>query len=155
MAWTLQDHGIFQKGLSRRTGNRIDASNRVAEATPNAGFSSVTPWLPVDPTHHGLAVDLQERTEGSTLQFTRKVIALRQRFDALRTGSITILDAPDPLLVYERGEGEQKLLCAFNLGARPVAWSLPEGWNAIIDVNLNAPLAGELPGLAGLVAQRR
>jgi alpha-glucosidase len=136
-----------------RDGARTPIPWRAGE--PNAGFSGATPWLPVDPTHHALAVDMQERAENSTLQFARKAIALRKRFEALRTGSMTMLDAPNPLLVYERGDGEQKLLCAFNLGARPVAWSLPEGWDVIVAVNVNSPLAAELPGLAGLVAQRR
>lgn len=121
----------------------------------NAGFSRVTPWLPVDPTHCALAVDVQEGNAASTLHFARKAIALRNRFQALRTGALTMLDAPEPLLVFTRGDGKGALLCAFNLGARAAVWSLPDGWSIVESINTPATLSGELPGLAALVAQRR
>ncbi len=120
----------------------------------NAGFSAAKPWLPVDPTHHTLAVDLQERDPRSTLQFARKAIAMRKSHQVLRTGAMTLLDANDPLLVFTRGEGRDALICAFNLGARPASWALPGQWEVIETVNLAQPYSGELPGLAGLVARR-
>ncbi|MBY0563844.1 MAG: alpha-glucosidase [Hyphomonadaceae bacterium] len=121
----------------------------------HAGFSNTKPWLPLDPTHRSLAVDAQESDADSTLQFARRAIALRRRFDALRTGAMTLLDAAEPLLVFTRGEADHALLCAFNLGARPARWALPPGWETIETVNAPAPLAGELPGLAAVVARRR
>ncbi len=120
----------------------------------NAGFSAAKPWLPVDPTHHMLAVDLQERDPCSTLQFARKAIALRRSHEALRTGAMTLLEANDPLLVFTRGEGRNGLICAFNLGARPASWELPADCQVVEAVNLTQPYAGELPGLAALVARR-
>jgi alpha-glucosidase len=126
----------------------------MAEAA-NAGFSSVAPWLPVDPAHRTLAVDVQERDAGSTLQFARRAIALRQRLPALRTGGIRMLDAPEPVLAFVRGDGGDALLCVFNLGARAVAWR-PEGdWDVIEAFNAPQELSDELPGLASIVARRR
>ncbi|MBT9445790.1 MAG: alpha-glucosidase [Hyphomonadaceae bacterium] len=121
----------------------------------HGGFSAAVPWLPVDPAHVALAVDLQERDPHSTLHFARRAIALRRRFSALRTGGQRFVDAPAPMLVFERGEGESALLCAFNLGASPVAWSLPEGWQIEESVNLKQLSAREIPALAGLLARRR
>lgn len=121
----------------------------------NAGFSTAKPWLPVDPTHHALAVDVQERDPASTLAFARKAIALRRRFPALRTGAMTLLDTPDPVLAFTRGEGAEALLCAFNLGTRRASWAMPHGWTVVESINLPSPTAGELPGLAGLVARRQ
>lgn len=120
----------------------------------NAGFSQARPWLPVDPAHHALAVDRQEADEGSTLHFARRTVELRRRFSELRTGSMTVLEASEALLVFVRGEGGDALLCAFNLGDRPVPWSLPEGWSLVETVNLPDPGRGELPALAGLMARR-
>jgi alpha-glucosidase len=119
-----------------------------AADAPNAGFSDAEPWLPVDPAHLPLAVDRQEPDPHSTLNLTRRLIALRKRLPALRTGAIRPVDAPAPLLAFERGEGAERLLCVFNLGSEPVDWPLPSGWRII--ERCGAPLAP----LSGLVAER-
>jgi alpha-glucosidase len=121
----------------------------------HAGFSKATPWLPVDPTHRSLAVDAQQADKDSTLNFARRVIALRRQHPALRTGSLKAIAAPEPLLVFTRGDGDEALLCVFNLGGRAIPWTLPEGWRVAESANLSDPGAGELPSLAGLVAQRQ
>ncbi len=118
---------------------------------PQAGFSAVEPWLPVDPSHPCLAVDAQEADPAATLHVARRAVALRRRFPVLRAGSMAFESAPEPLLVFRRGEGAEALLCAFNLGEAPVAWDLPQGWRIVESVNLPG-LDGALPPLAGLVA---
>jgi alpha-glucosidase len=120
----------------------------------NAGFSPARPWLPVDPSHYPLAVDVQEAKRDSTLHLTRRIVDLRRRFSELRTGAMTVTEAGESLLVFTRGEGDRALLCAFNLGDHPVRWSLPEGWMIVTSVNLSEQAAGTLPALAGLMAQR-
>ena len=116
---------------------------------PNTGFSSVEPWLPVDPAHIPLAVDAQERDPRSTLHLTRRLVALRKRLPELRTGAIRILDAPEPLLAFERGE---RLLCVFNLGDAPVEWALPSGYQVIERVGAGEGTA--VPPLSGYIARR-
>src|SRR3546814_8292598 len=73
---------------------------------PDAGFSTVAsprePWLPLDPEHDALAVDRQDRDPESTLAFARQMLALRREHAALRTGTLTFVDAPEPLLAFER-----------------------------------------------------
>jgi alpha-glucosidase len=123
-------------------------------AATNAGFSPARPWLPVDPSHYPLAVDVQEAKRDSTLHLTRRIVDLRRRFSELRTGAMTVTEAGESLLVFTRGEGDRALLCAFNLGDHPVRWSLPEGWMIVTSVNLSEQAAGTLPALAGLMAQR-
>lgn len=121
---------------------------------PNAGFSTGTPWLPVDPAHIALAVTAQEARSDSLLQFTRSAIGLRQTYEALRSGPMRVIDAAEPMLAFLRGEGSQALLCAFNLGASPVAWSLPAGWEVVAGANLAPAPVVALPAHAGLVARR-
>jgi alpha-glucosidase len=118
----------------------------------HAGFSKAEPWLPVDPEHAELAVDRQERDPASTLNTVRRLIALRHAHAALRTGGMTLLDAPEDAVVFQRGEGGEALLCAFNLGFEPAPWTLPAGWRVVDGVNLGPGDA--LPPLAGLVAAR-
>lgn len=85
---------------------------------PGAGFSPKEPWLPVDPRHYPLAVELQEDDPTSVLRFTRLFLAWRNQRTALRTGSITFLEAPEPLLIFLRSYALERLMCAFNLGPK-------------------------------------
>ena len=84
---------------------------------PAAGFSTGKPWLPADPAHRGLAVDLQEQDARSTLQWTRQVLALRRAHPALRFGTFETLHADADVLVLQRRHGTDAVLGAFNLGS--------------------------------------
>src|SRR3546814_12862272 len=86
-------------------------------------FSEVKPWLPVGESHRALAVDVQEARPDSLLHWTRRVLALRNGSPALRAGAIQFLAGPDELLLFERTHGNERLLCAFNLGNRAAARS--------------------------------
>ncbi|MFB2661934.1 alpha-glucosidase [Shewanella mangrovisoli] len=79
------------------------------------GFSQVTPWLPIAQAHRALAVDVQEADSQSMLHGYRQFLAWRKGYPALVEGEIEFLDAPEPLLVFVRTFGEQKLLVCFNL----------------------------------------
>jgi len=122
---------------------------------PHAGFSTVEPWLPVDPRQPPLAADRQNTDETSILNLTRRLIALRRREPALRLGSLRFLDAPTPLLAFERRHGDDILTCVFNLGHETVAWT-PEGVSTVLESVNDAPGAPDaLPPLFGLIARRR
>jgi alpha-glucosidase len=137
-----------------RDGARTPMPWRAAAA--NAGFSEAEPWLPVDPAHAALAVDAQERDPHATLHVARRMLGLRRTHRALRGGAMKVFDAPEPLLVFQRGEGREAILCVFNLGVTAAPWVLPEGWRIIDSVNVSAAAdAGVLPPLAGLLAERR
>ncbi|GLR34531.1 alpha-glucosidase [Shewanella decolorationis] len=79
------------------------------------GFSQVSPWLPVAPAHQALAVDVQEADSQSVLHSYRQFLAWRKGYPILIEGEIEFLDVPEPLLVFVRTLGEQKLLVCFNL----------------------------------------
>ncbi|MBA3048234.1 DUF3459 domain-containing protein, partial [Brevundimonas sp.] len=122
---------------------------------PHAGFSTVEPWLPVDPRHPPLAVDRQEGDPDSILHLTRRLIALRRAEPALRRGALRFLDAPSSILAFERAHGGDILTCVFNLGHETVAWT-PDGRFAIIQsVNLDAAAPPGLPPLSGWIGRRR
>jgi alpha-glucosidase len=92
---------------------------------PNLGFSTGTPWLPAAPEHAGRTVAAQEADPASTLAFTRALIALRKASPALTTGDYIAWDTPDPLLAFERRDGDEAILCAFNLGDGEVSLDDP------------------------------
>jgi len=121
----------------------------------NAGFSEAEPWLPVDPRHAGLAVDLQEEAADSMLNHTRRMLALRRRSPALQTGDIAFLEARGPALAFERSRGEERLLCLFNLAAEPLEMAMePARGGVVINLGLGGRLEDGrvlLPGHSALI----
>ncbi|CAN5306075.1 alpha-glucosidase family protein [soil metagenome] len=90
---------------------------------PNAGFSSVKPWLPVPGEHRGHAVDVEEDDPDSVLHAYRRTIALRRAHPALALGAIRFLDAPEPLLGFVRDDDDTAILCVFNLSDTEASWT--------------------------------
>ena len=93
----------------------------VWDATPNGGFTTGTPWLPVKPPQLARNVAGQAGVPGSVLEHYRAMLAFRRGSAALRSGRTRFLDLPEPLLGFLRGEGEGALLCLLNLSAQAVA----------------------------------
>ena len=122
-------------------------------ALPGAGFTTGIPWLVIGEGHAALAVAEQARDPDSQLTLTRRLIALRQRKPALRTGSLNFLDAPDNILAFERTAPGERLLCVFNLGRRPSAWQPPQPARWELLDRVGAADRGNLPGYSGFIAQ--
>ncbi|KAK0331292.1 hypothetical protein LTR94_029517 [Friedmanniomyces endolithicus] len=122
-------------------------------AAPNAGFSSVEPWLPVDPRHLALSVENQQADPHATLHVARRLIGLRKLHPALRLGGFEAVEASDLLVFrrFERFEGGQDLLCVFNLGFETQDWSPPEGMRLVEAVNWSEADGSALRPLAGLL----
>jgi alpha-glucosidase len=115
---------------------------------PHGGFTSGEPWLPVPEVHQALAVDRQEADPHSTLNLTRRLIALRRENPALSQGAIRLVEAPEPLVAFERSHDRQRLLCVFNLGDQAVDWPLAPGWRVI------ASVGSGLQPASGYIAER-
>ena len=124
-----------------------------AHSAPNAGFSPATPWLPLGADHAARAVDVQAGDPASLLEVTKRLLALRRHYPALRHGSIKVIEASDTLLVFERRAGDQRLLCVFNMGAAPTDYAPAATWRAVAAVG-GAQGAHLLP-LSGLIAEAR
>jgi alpha-glucosidase len=111
-------------------------------------------WLPIVAEHRALAVDRQERDPDSQLRFTRAVLALRNRHEALRSGSLSIVEASDAILAFERQWREQRLLCVFNLGTGTRRWEPPGDGRWRVIEHTGSIEDWKLGGLSGLVAER-
>ncbi len=124
-----------------------------ADAT-HGGFTKARPWLPIGAGHLALSVEAQQRDADSVLAFTRRVIALRRRSEALRSGAMRVVEASQAVLALERRSGREELLCVFNLGAIEQSWrpQLPQHWR-IVEAAGGASLE-RLPPYAGLIAER-
>lgn len=85
---------------------------------PAAGFSDVRPWLPVSPSHFDQSVDAQEHVPTSMLAHYRRLLAFRRQHPVLAGGDIEFLDATGNVCAFLRTEGDERILCVFNLGSR-------------------------------------
>ena len=83
---------------------------------PNAGFSTVAPWLPMPAGWDSLAVDAQAGSAGSMLVFYKGALALRRSLAGTQPGRLRWRTAPEGILVYEHG----RLTVAVNFLARAV-----------------------------------
>jgi alpha-glucosidase len=86
-----------------------------SSSSDHAGFTTGVPWLPLGRGHAELALDRQEASADSTLSWARRLIALRRREPALRSGDCEFLDLAEPLLGYERITAGRRIQCIFNV----------------------------------------
>ena len=91
---------------------------------PHGRFSEARPWLPVPPEHLARAVDRMEADPGSLLHFYRTLLAFRRENAPLVRGSMRFIETPAEVLAFVREDGNEALLCAFNLGASEVVFDL-------------------------------
>ena len=88
------------------------------EATANAGFSTVEPWLPLAPDFATRNAVTQASHPRSMLQLYRALLALRRREPALAVGGYALVKASENVLAYERRHGRRRLFVALNFGSR-------------------------------------
>ncbi len=115
------------------------------DGSPNAGFSTAEPWLPLNPDWPTRNVAAQEAGPGSMLALTRALLRLRRAEPALAVGDYRQVACEGALLAYERRSGDTLLLIALNLGGEPLA--LPD--QALGGERLLSTLAGEVGELRG------
>ena len=97
--------------------------------SPNAGFTTGTPWLKVNPNYTTVNVAEQEAREDSILNYYKKLIALRksEEFRELFTyGDFhPMLEQEEGILAYCRSLKGKQVVVAANFGREPAAVSDP------------------------------
>ncbi|MDR1826849.1 MAG: alpha-glucosidase [Methylobacteriaceae bacterium] len=97
------------------------------DASKNAGFTSGTPWLKVNPNHTTINVDEESRDPKSVLNYYKQLIALRKRFPTLVYGATTPVLPDHPRLVaYTRHDAKSRILVLCNASNRPSRYHNPE-----------------------------
>jgi alpha-glucosidase len=95
------------------------------DTTPHAGFTTGTPWLPLNPDWPARNVERQAQLPSSMLALYRRLLVLRRTWPSLATGAIALIEAEGDVLAYERRCGDERLLVALNLGSTPQELALP------------------------------
>jgi alpha-glucosidase len=109
-----QELGVPGVGLGRdpeRTPMQWDAS-------PNAGFTNGTPWLPLADDYERFNVATERADPRSMLALQQLLIALRRATPALEVGSYAPAPADGDLLAYMRTAGDRRFLIVLNLGSQ-------------------------------------
>ena len=100
-------------------------------AEENAGFTSGTPWIKVNPNYREINAEAALAEEDSIFHFYQKLIRLRKELPILTEGSFTLLLPEDPdLFAYTRTFGTEELLVLCNFSDREVPCSLKKDWEA-------------------------
>jgi len=90
------------------------------DATENAGFSKVKPWLPVPASFKAKNVATQAKDPASILNLYRKLTALRRSNPALREGAyVPLADGDANVLAYLRRTPDAAALVVLNMSAAP------------------------------------
>ena len=93
----------------------------------NAGFTTGTPWIMVNPNYREINAKEQLSREDSMFYYYQKLIALRHEMDLIVYGSNQLLLPEDPaIFAYTRTLGEEKLLVVCNFSEESQQFLLPE-----------------------------
>jgi oligo-1,6-glucosidase len=96
------------------------------DATPNAGFSTATPWLKVNPNYAQINVAAALADEDSIFHHYRRLIALRKVTPTMVHGSYRdLLPAHPQVYAYERRLGDARIVVVASFTAEPLRVELP------------------------------
>jgi oligo-1,6-glucosidase len=121
-----QDHdkvmeAIYVKGRDNaRTPIQWDDSE-------NAGFTSGTPWLKVNPNYPEINAKNALEDKNSIFYYYQQLIKLRKEHDIIVYGTYDlILEEDEKIYAYTRTLGDKKLLVMCNFSAEDTNFNLPE-----------------------------
>ena len=99
------------------------------DAGPQAGFTSASPWAPVNPNHTWLNAESQLPAADSVFTHYRSLIRLRHELPIFRDGVFTPLLEEDPQLwAYTRTSPSDGLLVVANCGRDPRTIDVGAEW---------------------------
>lgn len=104
------------------------------DSSPNAGFSSAEPWLPLDPHAANCNVETLRDDPGSILTLYRRLLGLRREHAALSLGAYRAVSVENDVFVYEREHADEVLRILLNFGHAACSVPLPagSGWRVLL-----------------------
>ena len=100
-------------------------------AGKNAGFTTGTPWLTVNPNHETINAEAALADPESIFYYYQKLIALRKSLSVFRDGRFTLLCPEDEnVFAYTRDTEKEHLLVVCNFTGTEQAFTIPEGYKA-------------------------
>ena len=94
----------------------------------NAGFTSGTPWLKVNPNYLEINVKQQEKDPDSVLNYYRRLVAVRKSPEYKNVFTYGMFEPEyeqtDTVMAFYRHDGEKRMLVAANFGRESVEMDL-------------------------------
>lgn len=92
----------------------------------NAGFTSATPWMKVNPNHDTINVESQQHDQNSILHYYKTMIQLKKQYDVFTYGTYDLVNADDArVYAYTRTLGQKKAFVIANLTESEVEFQSP------------------------------
>ena len=113
------------------------------DASPYSGFSTVEPWLPVEPNFATLNAAAQSCDPSSVLSLYRALLQLRRSNTALQVGSYKQIAAPKGVFAFVRQDGAKKVLVALNFTGAPATVDLGQLRGSVALTSLMDSRVGE------------
>jgi oligo-1,6-glucosidase len=110
--------------------------------TENAGFTTGTPWIALNPNHKEINAQAEIADDDSVFHHYRRLIALRHTEPAVADGDFHMLLADhDQVYAFTRRHGNTELLVLANFSGRPAAIEVPDaaGWQNSELILANVP----------------
>ncbi len=102
------------------------------ESSENAGFTSGTPWLPVNENHESINVAAQDKDPNSVLNYFRSMVKLRKENPVLIYGDYKLLQPEHPdVYAYTRTLDDKKVVVVLNFTDHDSSIQLVEAKNAV------------------------
>jgi alpha-glucosidase len=117
--------------------------------TAGAGHGWTRPdnWLPFPPEADRRNAESMRADPSSIAHLYRQMLQLRRESAALSGGSMTLLDGPESLVVWERRDGEECFVIAVNMATEAVELDLDGSWTVAVDSTVGAGAHGVFDGV--------
>ena len=130
---TLRMLGMSKKKAEQRISRTTRGNARTPvqwDATANAGFTTGTPWMPVNPNYKTVNAQAEVLKRDSIFNHYRRLIAFRKKHPVAIHGEYKEHCADSrELYVYERSLEGKRLLVICSFTEKPVGFWAPEGFD--------------------------
>lgn len=97
------------------------------DKSENAGFTTGTPWIKVNPNYIQINARQALDDKDSVFYYYKKLIAFRKKYEIFRKGNyIPLLEEDENIFSYLREFEKQKLLVAANFYGKEISYNIPE-----------------------------
>ena len=106
-------------------------------AGENAGFTTGTPWMPVNPNYTEINAEAALANPNSIFHYYKKLIQLRKTYDVFRNGAFTLLCPEDEkIFAYTRDTEEEHILVVCNFTDETLTYDVPSNfWGTEMLIN--------------------
>ncbi|MCS6835755.1 MAG: alpha-amylase family glycosyl hydrolase [Anaerolineae bacterium] len=116
------------------------------DASPNGGFGTGTPWLPVNPDYETRNVAAQQADSQSVLALYKRLIWLRKQSAALAQGRYASVASEPGIYAYTRQADDETLLVVLNFSSEARQHPVPSQAEIVLNTTLDrgGPVSGAL-----------